>query len=62
MLDWFKSYPSVRIEDIGAPYQPKEGPFSTVEYDYIIVGGISATSSMETNLKGGPQDAYLRID
>jgi hypothetical protein len=47
MWSWFSSYPFVRIEDIGTPYAKDltvEDGEDVVEYDYIIVGGLSQGS------------------
>jgi hypothetical protein len=41
MWEWFTRYPTVRIEDIGTPYVKDTDGEDVVEYDYIIVGGLS---------------------
>ena len=40
MWEWFISYPSVRIEDVGTLYEKGLDDQDVVEYDYIIVGGL----------------------
>lgn len=41
MWEWFARYPTVRIEDVGTPYVKDIDEEAVVEYDYIIVGGLS---------------------
>jgi hypothetical protein len=39
MWDWLTCYPSVRIEQIGTPYEKIHEPEDVNAYDYIVVGG-----------------------
>lgn len=62
MWAWFTRYPFVRIEDLGTPYEEDlttEGSEEVVEYDYIIVGGLSQGSVWILMGSGGTAGCVL---
>jgi len=63
MWEWFRKYPSTRIESIGTPYAKGLDLEDVVEYDYIIVGGLFLERrSTRLTFQEALLDALLRID
>jgi hypothetical protein len=40
MWDWLARYPSVRIDQVGTPFEKGLDVENVASFDYIIVGGI----------------------